>query len=385
MKESNEYTDLIDKKLKCLKESNKHRTRIINTEHDDIINDFDVGIFKLETITFFKECFSTKMCECGCKTKEIFYGDGIIREDLIRKALKKVHPDITDELVLKDLLFAYFEEHKKYSLTFQCRKCYLKGKPNKEMEKDNLKKGNIKKDNIKEDNTYTINGKVYMKQKVPGDGHCFFHAIALFLNLEVKELRNKVADYMIEHTDDFIESYEPDEHDDILYEEFVDNIRNTDEWADQLVIQATQKALNHPIQVYQEDDNKIIRVREVTIRCANNPIMVLFNGRNHYDGLIEKNSCEDVINELTKDEMIQMNVPDIKDLLKRHNVVFKSKDKKSILIRKYLLHVKEEHKKAEIQKLNNLTIVELKKMLKNKDIEFNNKDKKSVLIEKLLE
>ena len=60
MKESNEYTDLINKKLKCLKESNKHRTRIINTEYDDIVNDFDVGIFKLETITFFKECFSTK-------------------------------------------------------------------------------------------------------------------------------------------------------------------------------------------------------------------------------------------------------------------------------------------------------------------------------------
>ena len=83
--------------------------------------------------------------------------------------------------------------------------------------------------------------------------------------------------------------------------------------------------------------------------------------------------------------MIQMNVPDIKDLLKRHNVDFKSKDKKSILIRKYFSHVQEEHKKTEIQRLNNLTVVELKKILKDKDIEFNNKDKKFALIEKLLE
>mgnify|MGYP001216780162 CR=1 FL=1 len=74
MKEINEYADFINKKLKSFKESNKHRSRIINTEHDDVINDFDVGIFKIETITFFKECFSTKMCECGCKAKEIFYG-----------------------------------------------------------------------------------------------------------------------------------------------------------------------------------------------------------------------------------------------------------------------------------------------------------------------
>ena len=366
MKESNEYIDLINKKLEELKESNKYRTRIINTEHDDIINDFDVGIFKLETIAFFKECFTTKICKCNCKVKEIFYGIDIARADLIRKALEKVQPDITEEIILKDLLIAYFEEHKSYKLTFQCRKCYLKEK-------------------LKKDKTFLHNDNTYVKQKVPGDGHCFFHAIALFLHLEVEELRNKVADYMTEHTDDFIESYEPDEHDDDLYEEFVDNIRNTDEWADQLVIQATQKAVNRPIEVYQEDDNKLTRTLEVTIESSKDPILVLFNGRNHYDALIQKEPSRVDSNELTKDELIQMTVPEIKDLLKEKKVDCKSKDKKSILIRKYLNHIKEEDRKKEIEKLNELTINELKKMLKEKNIDFSGKDKKLVLIERLSE
>ena len=80
---------------------------------------------------------------------------------------------------------------------------------------------------------------------------------------------------------------------------------------------------------------------------------MLFNGRNHYDALIQKdpsrehskNDLIDNSNELTKDEMIQMTVPEIKDLLKEKKVDYKSKDKKSILIRNYLNHMKEENKK----------------------------------------
>ena len=68
---------------------------------------------------------------------------------------------------------------------------------------------------------YNINGNNYIKQKVPGDGHCFFHAVALYLERPVEELRDEVATYMLDNQDDFIDHYEVDEHNDITYEEFV--------------------------------------------------------------------------------------------------------------------------------------------------------------------
>ena len=48
------------------------------------------------------------------------------------------------------------------------------------------------------------------------------------------------------------------------------------------------------------------------------------------------------------------------------------------------IHIKEENKKAETKRLNNLTITDLKKILITKNISFDDKDKKSILIEKVL-
>ena len=57
------------------------------------------------------------------------------------------------------------------------------------------------------------------------------------LNKSIFELRNQISDYMINYKEDFIESYEPDENNNKSYEEFVENIRTTNEWADRIVIQ----------------------------------------------------------------------------------------------------------------------------------------------------
>ena len=134
---------------------------------------------------------------------------------------------------------------------------------------------------------YTINGNNYIKQKVPGDGHCFFHAVALYLERPIEELRDEVATYMLDNQDDFINHYEADEHNGITYEEFVEQIRSTDEWADNLVIQAIQQVIDRPVQVYQDNDGELIKTQNTTIENENEPIMVLYNGTNHYDALVQ--------------------------------------------------------------------------------------------------
>lgn len=62
---------MINKKLEKLKENNKYRTRLINTEHADIVNDFEIGILKLETIWFFKEILQKICASVTVKLKDI--------------------------------------------------------------------------------------------------------------------------------------------------------------------------------------------------------------------------------------------------------------------------------------------------------------------------
>lgn len=236
------YNSLIDEKLKEIKQSDIYKTKIVNTNHEDIIKDLDLGIFKIETMIFIKDFLNTKLCDCGCKINKISYDSKLTRADLIKKALEIIQPDITVEIMLKDLLISYFEQHKIHNISFKCDKCFLK----KTLDTENLYKQKLK------------------------------------------------------------------------------------------------------------EESKITKTN-------------LLNFSN-----------------LTKDEMIQMKVLQIKNILKEQNIPFKSKDKKSILIRKYLLHIKEKDKQNEIKRLNDLTIIELKKKLRDKNISFDNKDKKSILIEKLL-
>lgn len=403
MTDQNKYLDFIDEQLEVFNEIDKWATKISNTEHDDIINDFNIGIFKLASLSFFKEHLDTTKCSCGSNAKEISYGTDIDRSYLIKKTLKKAYPDITKEITLKELLSAYFEEHKYCDFTFKCRKC-------------------CKKQRTKKDSTYTIDDKEYIKHKVPGDGHCFFHAIAMYLNLNVEELRNNVADYMEENKNDFIESYESEEHDNDTYEEFVENIRNTDEWADQLIIQALQKTVNRPIKVYREGRIHLGPDIHVTIESDNEPILVLYNDDNHYDALIEKSmddssetdsdtksdvkyeqmtmangevlnlhlgsetsrECEKV-KELTKDDLQSMKVPDIKKLLDLKDIKYNKKHKKTLLINQYLKGIIAKKNKIREEELSSLTNSKLKEILDEKEIKYDKKTLKRELIKLILE
>tara|TARA_B100001123_G_scaffold377733_1_gene445401 strand:+ start:597 stop:1592 length:996 start_codon:yes stop_codon:yes gene_type:complete len=328
--ELNEYSDFIEEQLDHYKSKEMWNTKICNTQHSDIIQDLSIYLFKIETLSIFKPIIDSKKCDCGKKCKQLSYGITEKRSDIIERALQKVYFDITQEITLNEILIAYFEEHKYCDISFKCQSCYLKEKIVK---------------------IYTLNDIPYVKHIVPSDGHCFFHAVSLHIDLCIEQLREQVADYMLSYKDDFIDKYvKSSESDEIVeyehdtYEEFVEIVRTTDDWVDQLVIQATQMVINRPIQIYQDEDDDLRLLfnnsNHNTIDSDSEPILVLFNGTNHYDALIKRNSSKITVSkEWTKENLQQLTVPEIKKLLKNNRL--KSSGKKSTLIRTYLKHIKD--------------------------------------------
>ncbi len=254
-----------------------------------------------------------------------------------------------------------------------------------------------KKKRRKKQRTYMIDDTEFVIKKVRKDGHCFFSVIELYTDYSVEDIRERVSDFMLRNKDTFINCYEEDEHDGDSYEEFIENIRSTNEWGDHLVIQATQLMLDRPIRIFEKDiSNELIQRPGATDdNIKNDPIYMVYNGENHYDALIQK-SDEEIINDptfivedeknlLTKEELQSLTKEDIKELLKQQNICYKSSDKKSILIRKYLEDIKKSERSKRYDDLLTYKVSELKDLMDKKDIHYQSKDKKSLLIENILD
>ena len=118
---------------------------------------------------------------------------------------------------------------------------------------------------------------------IPGDGHCLFNAVALYLNnTNVQDLRNKVANTIERNPENYreiIAALNPNR----TLEVHIRAIRDH-EWADNLEIAVLMRVLDRPIYVVDNDGN--IRNNGAGVTGAGEPIFVYYNGHNHYDGLV---------------------------------------------------------------------------------------------------
>ena len=309
-----EYIDYLERELESYHLSPKWSTKIVNTPHENIILDFSLNLFTIETLSLFKNLFDENKCLCGKKPNTLCYGPFNSQKKIIKSILHDIYPDITKEITLKEILIAYLEYHKKCHIYFVCKSCSKK----------------------KQLSSYDINQKPFNIYKVKPDGHCFFSCISICCNKSITELREIVSEYMINYKSDFVDSYEPDENNDDTYEEFVNKIRNTNEWADNLVIVAMQLSLQISIEIYYENDGELLQTRNVTIKNEKKPIKIIFNGTNHYD-LLYENKHSNIKNKVfTKKELLELTVKDIKTILIQKNIDFDKHSKKSILIETYL-------------------------------------------------
>jgi hypothetical protein len=117
---------------------------------------------------------------------------------------------------------------------------------------------------------------------IPGDGHCLYNAVALYLGQDVTTLRQEVADYLEAHVENYRDVIEANSSRTI--EEYIYDVRNTNEWADDLEINVLMRIYGRPIYVIDPVGN--IRNRANEVEVNGEPIFVYYNGHNHYDGLV---------------------------------------------------------------------------------------------------
>ncbi|MGE3920846.1 MAG: OTU domain-containing protein [Gammaproteobacteria bacterium] len=160
-------------------------------------------------------------------------------------------------------------------------------------------------------------------QPLPGDGHCFYRAVSLYLDLDAQTLRNIVAsniEHNLSHYVGIIRVMNPHQ----TPQDYINAIRNGEEWADNLEIAILMEVLNRPIVIMSPDGS--IRNKTDIGQYSGEPIFVYYNGHNHYDGLTLTNSSEQsgssILQSLTQlKELSQKMKEQDKDLDKRSDFV----------------------------------------------------------------
>jgi hypothetical protein len=125
---TNIHSEYIDKIINNIKRQNNWNTTIINTTHADFIRDFSSSVYSNIIKNRITSSYVKKYrcSDCGCTATTRCHGIGEERPVLIGRALKKVYPDITKMVRLKDVVIQFLEEHKSTKFTLKCAPCHKK-------------------------------------------------------------------------------------------------------------------------------------------------------------------------------------------------------------------------------------------------------------------
>lgn len=129
MSTTNIHSEYInDRIMDILENSTKWNTFIVNTSHENFINDFSNTLFsKLITTTFTKAYMKKNPCsKCNKPSEERCHGIGEERPILIKRALERVWCDTSKPIRMLDIVVAFLEEHRTTSFSLKCKECHKK-------------------------------------------------------------------------------------------------------------------------------------------------------------------------------------------------------------------------------------------------------------------
>ena len=129
----------------------------------------------------------------------------------------------------------------------------------------------------------------YEVVKVPGDGHCLYSAVGLYVGKDQKQLPEQVAKELESKLNDYKNYIE------LKFlqtpKEYIEGVQRGSEWAGYAEIIALTRILQRPIIVVRPNEIPQLRIKntkpeEKEYYGRGVPILVSYNDRNHYDALI---------------------------------------------------------------------------------------------------
>lgn len=138
---------------------------------------------------------------------------------------------------------------------------------------------------------------------IPDDDHCLYRAVTLYLKYEDISVLRKIIAIKLEHN---IDKYLPfiSLTKGRTIEDYIKDIRNINEWAEDLEITVLSKLLDRPIVTIGY--NGKITNRQVLEQNNGEPIFVYYDSINHYNALVlcEGYTNKEVLDKLLIDEKI---------------------------------------------------------------------------------
>jgi hypothetical protein len=133
-------------------------------------------------------------------------------------------------------------------------------------------------------------------QEIPGDGHCLFAAVGLYLGENQGFIRSKVSSNLEHNLDEFRGFIQLAEGQTL--EDYFEAVRSGKEWASHVEIEILMRLLDRPI-LSIGPTGRLINPQDAE-RFKGEPIFVAYNGHNHYDCYLlrQGTSGREVLNKL---------------------------------------------------------------------------------------